>query len=276
MSGHKSNKEGALELAKLKDADEDSVRSSNRIIQPSVLRPLRRIKSATNKYINSITHPWDDNGGRLLPAKKVTEYLKYFSEQKEKFDTEKSLLRDQYDAIILDAQNRLKEMFKPEEFPLVDEWLDKYGVRSEMETISDSDTRIDNLDSKVMRDIQEQVEQNVTHRLNEANRNNYFRIIKAIEKLIDRLSAMESGDAERFRTSTYDAVTTILNSAHALNFAEDKVLTELINKTQATFNETCASLKELKENSGESNPKRAKACKALKSRVADLMTNLPS
>lgn len=276
MEGRMTNKQASVDLAKLKDADADSITTSQRIIKPEMLRPLRQIRSATNKYIKANTHPWDDNGGRLLPSKKVTEYLSFMAIQKEKFESAKRDLRGLYDLIIDDAKNRLNGMFDPKTFPTMEEWLDKYDVRLEMETISDSDARLDNVDSKVMQEIQSQVEQNVSNRLKEANRNNYIRIIESLEKLVGRLQAMESGEAERFRTSTYDTVVEILDTAEGLNFADDKVLEKLIKQTKKTFAESCGNLPELKADAGEPNPKRQNAVGNLKNAVADLMANLPS
>lgn len=275
MEGCKSNKEAAGDLAELKGADRDSVSSSNRIIPISILRPLRQIKSATNKFINKNTHPWDDNGGRLLPSKKITEYLKFVSQQKEKFYDERRKLRSQYDFIIEDAKKRLNGMFQPTDFPPVDEWLDRYSVRLEMETISDSDARLANVDSSVMKEIQAQVEQNVQSRITDANRNNYLRLITSIERLIGKLKAMDTGELERFRASTYDTVVEMLETADGLNFAEDPVLSKLIAQTKETFNEVCGDLNSLKENVGEPSAKRKKACDGLRDSVTALMANLP-
>ena len=275
MEGCKSNREAAGELAELKGADKDSVSSSNRIIPISVLRPLRQIKSATNKYINKHTHPWDDNGGRLLPSKKITEYLSFVSLQKEKFYEERRKLRFQYDYILEDAKKRLNGMFKESDFPSVDEWLDRYQIRLEMETISDSDTRIAHVDSSVLQEIKKQVEQNVSNRVHEAHRNNYLRLIGSIERLIGKLKAMDRGDLTRFRSSTYNTVVEMLNTADGLNFAEDEVLTKLIQQTKDTFQQVCGDLNALKENAGEPNEKRKKACEGLKDSVNALMANLP-
>jgi hypothetical protein len=275
MEGRKTDRKASEEYATHSNADSDSLSVSKRLIQPIMLRPLRQIRSATNKYIRANTHPWDDNGGRLLASKKVSAYLTFMNKQKELFETEKRELRGKYDLIIDDAKHRLNGLFKVEEFPPIDEWIEKYGVRLEMETISDADTRLNNVDSEVLAEIRDSVAQNVQQKLKDANRENYLRIIEAVEKLIGRLQALETGEAERFRSSTYDSVIEILKTADDMNFADDKVLSKLIKQTKEIFADKCSSLEELKVGVGEPNTKRQDATASLKTAVNSIMANLP-
>jgi hypothetical protein len=114
----KSDKEVTKTTNNNYGAGTDAGNYTKKLVKKAVLKPINDIVSSARAYHKDHTLPWQDRGGRLLPAKKHTEYTSQMRYYKTEFELAvRTFIDNDFTNAISDAQNHLGQMFDANDYP---------------------------------------------------------------------------------------------------------------------------------------------------------------
>jgi hypothetical protein len=258
------------QVASTYQSESSSVGVSKRLFDNATLKPLRAIRSKVAKYVKEKTLPWDDNGGRLLPAKNLTEYQVFIGECREAMNQGVEAVIENYKAIIDDARERLGQMFNESEFPTVEQLREKYSIETNFEPMPKvDDFRLDGLNGQ-NENLKAEMAKSLTKKINNAHSEIFNRLLEVMKHLSEKLN----DDDGVFRDSSVKAIWTEISNARDMNFTNDKTLTglcdrldELLIKSSVNFNPN-----QLREDDAN----RSRGVEVLNQAVDTILANCPN
>ena len=194
------------------------VRAMKALVAKEAISKITAAASAIRLYTYKMSLPWDDGGGRLLPADLVLTYRKEYREMKDRFDSAVAEFIDGYPAYVDDARRALNGAFNERQYPTVERLKSKYKVTVVMEPLPlSSDFRVD-INSAELSAIKKELETASKER--EANLVNdlYERLYKVVKHAADTLSDPE----KTFRDSLVENIIELTNFLPALNVTGNK------------------------------------------------------
>lgn len=246
-------------------ANPDSVAMTKRLLDGSTLKPLRTIRSKVQKFIKEKTLPWDDNGGRLLPAKVLTEYQVFIGQATEEMNQAVKELCDQYAEKIDEAKQRLGQMFNAEDYPTTDELAEKYGIETGFEPLPNvKDFRLDGLNGTNDK-LKAEIEKTVTQKIGQAHQEIFKRLLETVRHLFDKCQESEP----IFRDSSVRAIFTEINSAREMNFIGDEKLENLCDKLNELLSPAVVNPDALRDETTKSA-----GVKCLENAVDEILANM--
>jgi hypothetical protein len=235
------------------------------LVAEEAVKAITKVESEAREFHYSNTLPWDNAGGRLLPAANFQAYSARMRELKAQFETEVKTFFASYSDYRLEAETRLKGMFDPNDYPSESALEAKFAYEVEIEPIPDSaDFRVSIQDGEAEK-IRAEIEGKVKDREAVAMDDLYNRLAAAVGRFAERLADKDA----IFRDSLVDNVLELVELLPRLNVAKDADLEAL--------------RKDVKQKLGVYDPKtlredkdvRAQAAKEAK-RILDKMSGYTS
>lgn len=222
--GHRLDKEATRSLTENANAEDDAARVNKHLIAKSAFKDITSTSNAIRSHFYTKTLPWKDNGDRLLTR---TMYLDFMAEHVvlvDKFNAavEQFLTRD-YAAAVEQAGFRMGALFDISDYPAPAALRRKFYACLDVDAITEvGDFRVE-MDAADVDQVRSTMEEAMGGRINNAMRDVWDRMAKVVGHFADRMSA---GD-ERFRVSTLDNLTELVEVLPGLNLLEDPELERL-------------------------------------------------
>jgi len=231
----KNDPEAAQALARIKNADKDSVSAKKKLIVSKAHDNLQGISRAIYHYHTENTLPWGNLGARLLPNAKSIDYQTEINDLLKQFQLAKEDFLDDYPRAASAAQHRLGDMFDQSLFPSVYELERRIGVRVEYEPISDpSDFRV-RVGDQAAAAMKEQFGNVLKLRVESAYADVFKRLREPLENMSARLNYADDKDKTGFRDTLVGNVVKFVELMKTCNITNDPTMTKTINDLRAAL-----------------------------------------
>lgn len=201
-------------------AGEDVGRFNKALVAKSALNAIDRAVTSARSYHYEQTLPWDDSGGRLLPMENFMQYTKDMRKFRENFDQAVKDFVENYPKYRDDAEECLKDMFNPEDYPSANDIERKFYFGTSIDPVPHSaDFRV-KLQKKDKTRLEKELEDRVNARLQTATEDLYQRLSGVTRRFVDTLSNPDA----IFRDSLVDNAKELVNLLPRLNLTNNAEL----------------------------------------------------
>jgi DNA-binding ferritin-like protein len=222
-SGKKQDKKVSLEIDTTHDTDDAGIFSKN-LITKSYLAKIAGVRQKLRACHEKHSLPWGTGGDRLLPAKKILQYSVEIDKLKHEFTKAVKDFVDQYQVIIDEAKDNLKDLFKATDYPSNEDIRRRFGVNVVFYPVPTSvDFRLDSISPAEMDEIKAKMEVEFNDRHIAALQEIYERVSASIEKMLFQID----GDGKRITQSMLDNIKDLVDSLPLLNYTDDPKLKQL-------------------------------------------------
>lgn len=211
------------------NATQDAGRFNKALLSKTALEKITKAVSAIRTYHAEHTLPWGASGSRLLPAVEYFKYMEKMNALQQDFNTAVEAFTINYPMYIADAKLRLNTMYKPEDYPPVDEVKYKFGMAVHVGPVpQDSDFRIDLGDievNKIREDMRRRAEASQRAALGDL----WGRMREVVQNMATRLANEKS----TFRNSLVENISTVVALLPGLNITNDPALENIRREVEA-------------------------------------------
>jgi len=226
----KNDPEAAKALAKLKNADSDSVGAKKKLIASKAHENLKELSRAIYRYHVDSTMPWGNLGARLLPNANLIDYQVQMDELLKQFKMLKEDFLDDYPRAAAAAQERLGEMFDESLFPSVYELDRSIGIRLEYEPIADANDFRVQVGNKAAEAMKEQFSGVLKDRVEAAYADVFKRLRGPLQNMSEKLNYVGEQDKTGFRDTLVGNVNKFVELMRSCNITNDPVMTNITNQ----------------------------------------------
>lgn len=224
-SARKLDRKVTDEVNKSHNASDDAGRYNKLLVSKEHLDKIQKVMGEARIFHYENTLPWGDNNERLLPASNYFDYVAKMAELKGKFDRETQEFLSNYDKVIDEAKVRLNGMFRDADYPSRQEIVNKFSFKNSFMPVPETDFRIKLKEEEVQK-LREQLQTEVTNRLEEAVKDTWTRIKDQLMHMRDRL---RNPDAV-FRDSLFNNLKELVNLLPKLNVTNDNNLNQVCSE----------------------------------------------
>jgi len=212
----------------------DSGSYSKKLVGKRFLDPVlkeARLAARTHKVL---TLPWEDSGPRILANTGFTHYTETMRLRRMAYMAKAKEFVTHWDDIEREAKTRLKDMYKPEDYPEATEVLDRFYLDVEIKGIPSAGDFRAKLSDASVKAIVKDIERRSDERLQAAMNNVFERILDVTGHMVQRLKDYKPptgrGKGEKganFQDSTVYNIKELADILPALNLTGDTRLDEL-------------------------------------------------
>lgn len=193
-----------------------------------VKRIAKNISTFRQDYHYTVTLPWGDDGWRLLPAKRISEYRATFRKHQ---DIHNELV-DKFVADYPEYREAAKQtlgtgpegLWNETDYPSQLEIRDKYRFATDWSNIDSAEDLRVKVSEDVAKEIKREIEENTQRKLNVAVADTHNRVHAAVSAVIERLTDDPSGDPKIFRDSLIGNLKDLADLLPSLNVTDDPAL----------------------------------------------------
>jgi len=208
------------------------------LIANEYLANIRKMISAARTFHYENTLPWNDNGGRLLPAANYFNYVKAMQNLQADFDRETANFIRVYPDLKNEAKLRLNGMFDEEDYPDISTLRTKYAFSSQVTPVPEADDFRVKLNDSEVDSIKQSIERQVQNSTREAMNDLWNRLYRVVNHMAERLADPEN----KFKNSLVDNIVDLCDLLPRLNITSDpkleKALLEVRQKLTAYDSQT--------------------------------------
>lgn len=165
-------------------ASKDAGRYNKRLVATKFFQGISSAHSNSRRIHRLLTLPWEDDGTRVLAT---TGYMAYTEQMKKcrlKVEEEVKLLKGERDNIIADGKQRLGDMFNIDDYPSLEEMLDKFDFDVEIKSMPESS----DFRAKLSDDATKAIIKDIERRSNERLENAMSDVFKRIQEMVGHMS----------------------------------------------------------------------------------------
>ncbi len=230
-SARKTDKEATEELLETKKAEKQAGSFSKVLIDKKHLKKIREVINIMKKYHNANTLPWDNDGGRLLPSAKHSDYSSFLRQTKRELDAAVAEFVKDYPTYVADASFMLSDLYESSDYPDPTEMKEKFSIESDFSKVPESsDFRVD-IPEFEQKKICQQIESRVEQQHAESMEKIWKRIYNTIAHMHDRLSDEDA----IFRNSMVENIDQLVSVLPQLNILENKALDDMAVELKNTL-----------------------------------------
>lgn len=221
-TGRKHDKSVSAEVDRNHGAS-NAGRFNKQLVDKQALQAIATKANAIRDFHYRRTLPWGKTGQNVLPTTLYFEYLRELKVLRDDFDQAVAKFMTDYPHLVQDARQRLNTLFDPTEYPSTDKLRASFGVDLEILPIpSSADFRVDMADTERAQ-IQQEIEQRVQERQNEATKECYVRVREVLQRMKNQCVEGKT----RITESLAQSVSDLAGVIDHLNIAGDPELTRL-------------------------------------------------
>lgn len=213
----------------------------------SMRKDIENFAAKVRLYHNRHTLPWADKGERLLPTRLFMDYKQTMNSFETQFHAMCDQFFNNYPALVAAAPTNLGKLYKPDDYPPLEEVKDKFAFRRTVKPVPESgDFRLD-VPADDLSELKAMFEQQQREKLAEAVREPWERLH---EQLVTLSKKMTDGDADtkkRYHDSLITNPLELCGLLTKLNITNDPKLEEARRQLEVTMLGT--NLESLKEDS---------------------------
>lgn len=231
-SARRLDKKVTAETNAAHNAESDAGRYNKLLISRDHIAEIQRIAGRARADHYTMTLPWLDSGGRVLPAMGYDKFMAAMAKHKSEFESAVAGFVAGYPAFIEESRARLNGMFNESDYPLPADIARRFGFDIAIMPIPDSgDFRVDRPDAESIRN---QIESATAQALQTAMRDAWQRIADCVNVTAEKLRAYRPADGNRkaenvFRDSLVSNLNDLIELLPGLNIAGDKAMDKVID-----------------------------------------------
>jgi hypothetical protein len=221
--GQRLDKEASQRVTEDAGARADAARVNKHLVPKEALAPVQTAASAVRDHFYTNTLPWRDNGDRLMTRKLFTTFIEQHERLKGEFDTavDKFLCVD-YPSAVAQAEFRMGDLFKRDDYPSAAELRHRFRVTIEFEALTTSNDFRVQIDAEHADKVRSAMEEAALRRVQTAQADVWRRLLEKVSYYQERLAG-ESADGKPavFRDSTVDNIEELVELVPGLNVLDD-------------------------------------------------------
>lgn len=196
------------------------------VVSKEALAEINSICTEARIYNYAHTLPWDDGGGRILPAKHFPKYTEKMRELRENFETAVKKFISDYSEYLEAAKNELKGLFNDGDYPAKNEIGGKFAFSVNVEPVPTSEDFRIKLAAKELNNVKKELEERLAFRQKEAMKDLYVRVITILDKFASKLKTKDS----IFRNSLVENISEFLLLLPELKIEDDPELDKFVTE----------------------------------------------
>jgi len=219
------------EVTTSKAAADDAAIVYKALLKKESLKRVKGVIGSMKKYHDTVTLPWNNDGGRLLPSTKYNDYTAFFRKSQQELEDAVVEFAQTYEAHKLDAQDMLGKMYDNSDYPETAEIIKKFAIDAHFDKVPEAaDFRVDIPDFEQKR-ICKQIEDRIEKQHAESMRKVWKRIYDNIYLVYDRLK----DENAIFRDSLINNVQDLVDILPELNILENQDLDVMAHELKTTI-----------------------------------------
>lgn len=205
--GYRFDRSASEKLTDDASAARDSARVNKHIVPKEFLAPIITARGSVQTHFYLKTLPWKDNGDRLIMRTGFMPFVEEHQALAAKFDAAVEQFLDHDYLVAQDqAQFRMGELFKADDYPTANELKHKFGVNLDIDAIAQAyDFRLSNN------------EEAMQHRVTQAIGALWRKLADPLERYAEKLAEPDA----IFRDSLVGNLRQVVELIPSLNFTED-------------------------------------------------------
>jgi hypothetical protein len=183
----------------------------------------------------SCTAPWSDTGLRILPTARYFKYHEQITGLQDEFARLVDAFLQSYDWEISQAQVKLGDLFKPDEYPTADSLRDKFRFNINYIPLPDAgDWRVD-MEQDALATLKSHYENFYTSQLQTAMQDVWKRTHTALAHMSEKLDYTDKSTKKIFRDSLVDNVMEVVELLGDFNITGDTQMTAMKERLEDTL-----------------------------------------
>jgi hypothetical protein len=264
--GYRLDKEASRKVTTEASAHADAARVNKHLVPKEALSAVVTAAGAVRTHLYAKTLPWKDNGDRLLTRAMYLDFiqehgnlLRAFDEAVEKF------LDVAYPTARAQAEFRMGDLFKPEDYPSAHELKRKFYINLDIDPVTAADDFRVTLDAEHADEVKAQIERAMHERIGKAMSDIYLRL----SDVVGHFATKMADDKAVFRDTTLTNITELVELIPGLNVLDDPALNQLGEEIKAKL--SGIEPKDLRKNK-EVRSQAAKDAEAIMAKMKGFMT----
>ena len=232
----KKDKKVTAETNRRHHAADDAGTYNKLLIQKERLAKINALVSAARTLHYKMTHPWADEGPRVLPNALFVQFSEQFRKLKREFDVAADEFARDYPQFIVERKAKLNGMFNESDYPPVDQIRSKFKLDMTILPFPDSDDFRADLDDDTVADIKREIEEASARVADDTTRHSARRILEVVGHMATKLKEYNPGEAANggkrsfFLSSMVENVRELAELLPALNITNDPKLAAIIKR----------------------------------------------
>ena len=222
-SGYKLDKGMSQRVTSEANAAADAARVNKHIVPKEALKEIITAAGSLRTHFYARTLPWGDNGDRLLPRLAYTDFVQEHGRLEQEFhNAVDNFIKEKYLAARDQAEFRMGEMFRAEDYPEADQLRRRFAVTLDVHGVpTGRDFRVD-MDKQTTDMLRQQIEEKNAERVGTAMRDVWERLSTVLTHFANKM-----GEDAVFRDSTVKNLEELVEMLPALNVTEDPELEKI-------------------------------------------------
>lgn len=227
--GYRLDKEASRKVTEQANAEIDAARVNKHLVPKEALKPVVAASSAVRAHFYAKTLPWKDNGDRLLTRALFLDFVQEHERLKQEFnDAVHNFLTTAYPAARDQAEFRMGELFKPDDYPSPAQLQHRFYINLDIDPVAEAgDFRV-SLDAEHAASVREQMERAMQERIGRAMQDIWARLTDVVGHF-----AQKMGSDSVFRDSTVRNIEELVDLIPGLNVLDDPTLKSMEQEIRA-------------------------------------------
>lgn len=202
-TGKASDASAAADVEDAHQAARGTTSVTKFLVDEKYIREINKHVGRARRVLNSFTVPWTASGGRIMPAKRIVDFIEAFKSVEVDFDKAVGRLVRDYDSLKTLAQRSLGTLYDESRYPPIETLANRFGLELTITEVPvSSDFRFE-IDDAVREDLARRLGESVSAATEAAKSDMKRRLQGALAKLENRLTDPNS---QRFTQSLKDNV----------------------------------------------------------------------
>jgi len=192
------------------------------LIDKAHLADISSAANALRKFHYTRTLQWNDGGQRIMPSKLFLEYREEMAKYKQAFNDAVRDFLNKYPQLMQDARMRLGSLYRPEDYPAVNELRDLFAIELKIMPMPDAaDFRID-VAQEIQDEIRAEITQTIAARQADAVKDCWARMREVVGRIADQCSK----EKPIIRDSLMENASDLVKVLSGLNITNDPLITQ--------------------------------------------------
>ena len=228
--GYRLDKEASRNVTLQANAESDAARVNKHLVPKSALKDVVSASNAVRTHFYAKTLPWKDNGDRLLTRVMFLDFIQEHERLKQEFhDAVHNFLTVGYPAARDQAEFRMGELFKPDDYPSPAQLQHRFYVNMDIDAVTEAgDFRV-SLDDEHAASVRGQMEKAMQDRIGRAMQDIWARLSEVVGHFAKTMSESD----KVFRDSTVKNIEELIELIPGLNVLDDPTLNAMEQEIRA-------------------------------------------
>tara|TARA_Y100000361_G_scaffold154044_1_gene177880 strand:- start:1403 stop:2302 length:900 start_codon:yes stop_codon:yes gene_type:complete len=220
-----TSKTASQDACMANNANKDRVKSQVLKFTNKDIKPCRKVRDEAKAMLNSLSHPWDSHGKRLIQVSTYQNIKQRLHDARAEFYDERDKFVGRYSETRQRAANDLQTLFDPDKFPSTQEVGDQFVFDIETEAITDVNNIIIKGSVELTEEVKLETERKYARKLNDSVKEIAGRIVDQIKTSMASIKNFHEkqikGENTKFFATALTGITTLCDALPSLNITDD-------------------------------------------------------